>query len=162
MLINCAILGSDYDLSPVLCQAINWTNLGLLSIGSLGTIFKEIRIKIWRFLFKKICLKILSVKLQPFCFGLNLLFNYGQMMQQVICRQLISGIIGSDNSLLSKPLTECMLTYQLIRPKFDGLVQDCSNSSALAMELLQSCTKPSKWIFHPSLNELISGQKLHV
>ena len=25
----------------------------------------------------------------------------------------------------------------------DGLVQDCSNSSALAMELLQSCIKPS-------------------
>ena len=25
----------------------------------------------------------------------------------------------------------------------DGLLQDCSNSSALAMELLQSCTKPS-------------------
>ena len=24
-----------------------------------------------------------------------------------------------------------------------SLVQDCSNSSALAMELLQSCTKPS-------------------
>ena len=24
----------------------------------------------------------------------------------------------------------------------DGLVQDCSNSSALAEELLQSCTKP--------------------
>ena len=24
----------------------------------------------------------------------------------------------------------------------DDLVQDCSNSSALAMELLQSCTKP--------------------
>ena len=35
-------------------------------------------------------------------------------------------------------------------PKFiflshDGLVQDCSNSSALAMQLLQSCTKPSIW-----------------
>ena len=25
----------------------------------------------------------------------------------------------------------------------DGLVQDCNNSSALAMVLLQSCTKPS-------------------
>ena len=25
----------------------------------------------------------------------------------------------------------------------DGLVQDCSISSALAMEILQSCTKPS-------------------
>ena len=29
------------------------------------------------------------------------------------------------------------------REYLDGLVQDCSNSSALAMELLQSCTKPS-------------------
>ena len=27
----------------------------------------------------------------------------------------------------------------------DGSVQDCSNSSALAMELLQSCTEPSVW-----------------
>ena len=29
----------------------------------------------------------------------------------------------------------------------DGSVQDCTNSSALAMELLQSCTKPS--MLHP-------------
>ena len=29
----------------------------------------------------------------------------------------------------------------------DGLVQDCSNSSALAMELLQSFAKPSIWCF---------------
>ena len=29
----------------------------------------------------------------------------------------------------------------------DGLVQDCSNSNALALELLQSCTKPSIWPF---------------
>ena len=27
----------------------------------------------------------------------------------------------------------------------EGLVHDCSNSSALAMELFQSCSKPSKW-----------------
>ena len=26
------------------------------------------------------------------------------------------------------------------QPDFDGLVRDCSNYSALAMELLQSCT----------------------
>ena len=26
---------------------------------------------------------------------------------------------------------------------FDGLVQDCSNSISNALELLQSCTKPS-------------------
>ena len=34
-----------------------------------------------------------------------------------------------------------------IIPYFDGLVQDCSNSSELAMELLQSCTKPSIYLF---------------
>ena len=30
---------------------------------------------------------------------------------------------------------------------FDGLVQDCSNSTANALELLQSCTKPSIWFW---------------
>ena len=37
------------------------------------------------------------------------------------------------------------LKYAVPQPKtyIDGLVQDCSNSSALAMELPQSCTKPS-------------------
>ena len=35
-------------------------------------------------------------------------------------------------------------SYQSIH-HIDGLVQDCSNSSALAMELLQSFTKPSIW-----------------
>ena len=30
----------------------------------------------------------------------------------------------------------------------DGLVQDCSISSALAMEILQSCTKPSTYQFN--------------
>ena len=29
---------------------------------------------------------------------------------------------------------------------FDGLVQDCSNSIPNALELLQSCTKPSIWV----------------
>ena len=33
----------------------------------------------------------------------------------------------------------------------DGLVQDCSNSSALALELLQSCTKPSNIHYNPVL-----------
>ena len=32
--------------------------------------------------------------------------------------------------------------YSIWRVYFDGLVQDCSNSSALAMELLRSCAKP--------------------
>ena len=36
-----------------------------------------------------------------------------------------------------------VLTLYFHVPFIDGLVQDCSNSSALAMELLQSCTKPT-------------------
>ena len=34
----------------------------------------------------------------------------------------------------------------------DSFVQDCSNSRVLAMELLQSCTKPSKWSLLFSVN----------
>ena len=30
----------------------------------------------------------------------------------------------------------------------DGLVQDCSNSIALAVELMQSCTKPLIYFLH--------------
>ena len=35
-------------------------------------------------------------------------------------------------------------------PQIDnlGLAQDCTNSTANALELLQSCTKPSKWSTH--------------
>ena len=35
-----------------------------------------------------------------------------------------------------------------LKAYFDGLVQDCSISIALAMEILQSCTKPSIWHMH--------------
>ena len=35
----------------------------------------------------------------------------------------------------------------LLHRQIDGLVQDCSNSSANALELLQSGTKPSRWFF---------------
>ena len=33
-------------------------------------------------------------------------------------------------------------TPMAVKKYIHGLVQDCNNSSALAMELLQSCTKP--------------------
>ena len=35
--------------------------------------------------------------------------------------------------------------YKDVALQVDGLVQDCSNSSVLAMELLQSFTKPLKY-----------------
>ena len=43
----------------------------------------------------------------------------------------------------------------------DGLVQDCSNSSALAMELMQSCVKPSLYgMIQITKSHAIAGDNL--
>ena len=43
--VNPVSIGSDNRLSPIRCQAIIWTNAGILSIGPLGTNFSEILIE---------------------------------------------------------------------------------------------------------------------
>ena len=72
---NLIIIDSDNGLLPERSQAIIWTNAEILLIGSLGTNFSEILIEILTFLFKKMHLKILSTKWQPFCLGLNVLIH---------------------------------------------------------------------------------------
>ena len=67
------IIGSDNGLSPDRRQAIIWTNAGSLLIGPLGTNFSEILIEILKYSFKKMRLKVSSVKRRPFCLGLNVL-----------------------------------------------------------------------------------------
>ena len=69
------IIGSDNGLSPGQCQAIIWTNAGILLIGPLGTNFNEISIEIHILSFKKMHLKLPSGKWQPFCLGLNVLIT---------------------------------------------------------------------------------------
>ena len=69
------IIASDNGLSPGRCQAIIWNNTGILSIVLLGTNFSEILIEILTFSFKKMHLKVLSAKWQPFCLGLNVLIS---------------------------------------------------------------------------------------
>ena len=69
--------GSDNGLLPGRHQAIIWINAGILSIGPLGTNFSEILIAIETFSFKKMHLKISSVKWLPFCLGLNVLKHHG-------------------------------------------------------------------------------------
>ena len=49
------IISFDNDLSPGRRQAIIWTNVGILLIGSLGTNFSEILIEIIKFSFKNMC-----------------------------------------------------------------------------------------------------------
>ena len=67
------IIGSDNGLSPGRCQAIIWTNAGILLIKPCGTNFNEIWIKIKQFSFKKMRLKMSSGKRRPFCLSLNVL-----------------------------------------------------------------------------------------
>ena len=66
-------IGSDNGLLPGRCQAIIWTNAGILLIRPLGTNFNEMLIEIHAFSFKKMHLKMLSVKWRLFCLGLNVL-----------------------------------------------------------------------------------------
>ena len=65
--------GSDNGLSPGRRQAIIWTNVGILSVESLGTNISEIWIKILAFSFKKMHLKMSSGKWRPSCLSLNVL-----------------------------------------------------------------------------------------
>ena len=67
------IIGSDNGLSPGRRQAIIWTNDGILLIGSLGTNFSQILIKIYTSLFKKTHWKMSSRKWWPSCLGINVL-----------------------------------------------------------------------------------------
>ena len=69
------IIGSDNGLSPDRRQAIIWTNDEILLIGPLGTNFSEILIAILTLSFKKMRLKVSSVKRRPFCLGLNVLIS---------------------------------------------------------------------------------------
>ena len=110
------ICGSDDGLSPARRrQAIIWTNAGGLLIGPLGTNFSEILIKIHTLLFKKMHLKMLSVKWQPFCLSLNvLMLTWPILFRWPGSSSLIYVDIGSGNGLLpdgTKPLPEPMLMY---------------------------------------------------
>ena len=55
-------IGSDNGLSPGRCQAIIWTNAGILLIGPLGTNFRGILSEIHTFSFKKMHFKTSSAK----------------------------------------------------------------------------------------------------
>ena len=71
------IIDSDNGLSPGRCQAIIWTNAGILLIGVLRTNLSEISIGIQTFSFNKMHLKMSSMKWHPFCLSPNVLTHWG-------------------------------------------------------------------------------------
>ena len=59
---------------------------------------------------------------------------------------IIGPLCGEGGThMMIKPLRHLVTSRALcvVKVQFYGLVQDCSNSSALALELLQFCAKPS-------------------
>ena len=86
---NLNTITSDNGLSPGQHQAIIWNNAGI-SIGYLGTKFSEILIEFLTFSFKKMRLKVSSVKWWPFCLGRN-----------VLRQSVVSWILPIDTPLLA-------------------------------------------------------------
>ena len=66
------IIGSDNGLSPGWCQAIIWSNAGILLIRTLGTNFSDFLSQNRAFSFKKMHWQM-SRKRRPSCLGLNVL-----------------------------------------------------------------------------------------
>ena len=78
--VNRISIGSDNGLSPIRRRAINLTKARLLSIGPLGTNFREFfYIKILNFSFKKVHLKKSSAKWWRFCPGRDELNQISQI-----------------------------------------------------------------------------------
>ena len=76
-------------------------------------------------------------------------FNDTQTVPDFCLHKHVNHKIHNTNEyLISSPVNMAavrpLATH--ISDNFYGLVQDCSNSSALAMELLQSCSKPSMYL----------------
>ena len=64
---------SDNGLSSRRCQAIFWTNTGILLIGPLETNLGEVLIEVHISSFKKMYFNMSSAKWRPFCLRLNVL-----------------------------------------------------------------------------------------
>ena len=97
---NLTIIASDNGLLSGRRQAIIWTNVGILSIGPLGTNSNEISIEILSFPVKKMRLKVSSAKWRPFYLALNVLIPWWlQFVTKVLCDSImfcnkIDGRIG--------------------------------------------------------------------
>ena len=112
--VNRVSIGSDNDFSPGRRQAIIRTSAGILLAGPPSN-FSEISIDIHTLVLKKFiwkchCLNVLTILLQP--------------------------ITWANAHLLSIGPWGININETLIKIQISDLVEDCSNSSALAMELL--------------------------
>ena len=126
-------MGSDNGLLPGQWQSIIWTTAGILLIRPLGINFCEILIKINN---ENVC-KMASISSQLQCVKIEEITSTHYQMD-LICWYFM--LLTLEHCVIRK-ISVFSSSFHV--PHFNGLVQDCSNSSALAMELLQS--RPLIW-----------------
>ena len=97
------IIVSDNGLWPKWCQAIIWTNAGILLIGPLGTNFSEILINTS---LNKIRLKMSSAKCCSFRLSLNVLESRAE---QSVLKNIISHIYASGRTVIHQWLAYMLL-----------------------------------------------------
>ena len=106
---------------------------------------------------------LIQMYLQPLDMGLEQPYTIGQMRMKRMtrmrsqlrfsslawdAREKRRAYLSATTGLMGNPrksvvTRELSFGYIVLKVHINGLVQDCSISSALAMEILQSCTKPS-------------------
>ena len=119
------IISSDNGLSPGRCQAIIWTNAGILLIGTLGTNVSDILSQIHIFLFRKMHFKRFLTAWWAFCLRLNEL-NLGRPRAHGIDFKSkedkffsfgVAKIWTRTSHELSFQQTECLLTNSMSYPR---------------------------------------------
>ena len=144
------IIGSNNGLLPGRCQAIIWTNAGILLIGTLGTNFSEVLSEIHTFSFKKMPLKMPSGKWRQFCLDLNawMCLSVGW---DYLSHSQISMAAPSDTILTSKENIYHILAYQRhpITHKGVHVTQDFS----IVIQIWWKFHSAAPWNFH------IAGQR---
>ena len=91
---------------------------------------------------------ILSLKGNDKLLAQKIFIKYVSLYLQMALNHYNQGGLALKGLTLEELWKPVRSQWMFSKCYLDGLVQDCSNSSVLAMELLQSCTKPKsqyKW-----------------
>ena len=89
---------------------------------------------------------------QPQCVNITYIWQSGDILISGYIFQYYCMSISLMHFKWYRDLNTCSVKYNvcslsgIFTDLFDGLVQDCSNSNVLAIELLQPCTEPSIWL----------------
>ena len=141
---NLTIIGPDNGLSPGRRQAIICTNAGILLIGPLGTNFSEIQIGIQTVSYKKMHLKMSSVKWRPFFLGLYVLTPSISPMQSFVVIKI------QANMAISVPIiSNCSLSWTLFF--YMNYVSLCDKMYAISYQK-DNCIKNVKATFETSFS----------